>query len=229
MEQPKPAAPTNRTSPSNPVARASTVQGAFVLLPDGGASFGSVLRIAAETSVLQFRDEPVLPIGSWTDLRFSIARAERTGSIRTRVMMRIERSDGRTYGFWHRLDSDLMEALGLQSAAERRRVRRRRVREPVAIQIGDVASGSCHGGTLHDISPAGAGVVLALEDDRSFPSTGPVQLTFRLGAQPPFAFVATIRRRRLDVAAMHYGLQFDLDATPHGAELTQRLTEAIGD
>ncbi|MEM1448748.1 MAG: PilZ domain-containing protein [Planctomycetota bacterium] len=223
MEYPLRAGPRTTSVPRN------TVQGAFVPSLDGGASFGSLLRLAAETSVLRFREEIVLPIGTWTPLRFSIARAERTQPVRSRVMMRVDDGAGRTYGFWHRLDSDLMEALGLQSTAERRRVRRRRVRESVAIQLADVRTGRCHGGTLHDISPAGAGVVLALEDDVSFPHAGPAQLTFRLGDEPPYAFVATIRRRRLDVAAMHYGLQFDLDATPRGAQLAERLDGAIGD
>lgn len=205
----------------------TTLREAFIQSETGELIPGVPVRIEHDSSTFCLPHDVLLAIGTSTRLTFAVGDDEARFTVAALVALRAEETDGRIYEFRHQLEEDQLAALGLASREERRRARRRRIPGPVSVQVRDMERGLTKAGTLQDLSPMGAGIALPVDADASFLECDVLQVRFELGSAPSFSFHASIRRRRLNVMTMHYGLEFDLDRTPDGHARAERLAELL--
>lgn len=204
-----------------------TIKGLYVLSGEA-LEFGSITQFDKDRFVVKLGEETALEIGSTVSIRLITSDARKTAPLQARVTARNEESYARVYHLAPCPES--IEALEPEVRAlfDRRGVRRTRPRTHVPVQVGLPATGTSVTGVLQDISGRGAGVVVKSTDDKYFVSATTVQVTFRLTDGPPYAFMGSIRRRLLGKQGILYGIEFDVEMTPRGAQNAERLEQAIG-
>lgn len=153
-----------------------------------------------------------LSVGDSVRIRLELSDGEDVPLLNARVIERIEEDCRSVHGLRHHLDDEFM---GLLSPAARhlfnvRRFKRRRMSRPVVAQLWGEDAGTLTAGTITDVSAEGVGLMVPPEAEEQFDGTERVAVSFRLDpASEPFRFEATIRRRRLLVRGLLYGLRFE--------------------
>lgn len=207
----------------------SIFKGAIVAAPHGLADYGLLLSFEPELSTVRLRREFLLEVGSWAQVRFATPHGTASAPIRSHVTSRVEEAGGQTYTFRHKIQPEVLEALGFQEQQERRSVHRVRIRDSVRAHLRNLTTGAHLTGKLFDVSTTGAGVRIPQGGDANFLDSSNIQLSFQLGSATPCVFIARIRRRSLEASSIYYGLEFDVAGTPNGPVHAQRLSALLAE
>lgn len=207
------------------------VSGLWIPGPDGSV-LGEVKDFEPSHSTVNFPDPIVLPVGRELEARLAfLSEDEPSPPLEVRIVARRNVNGHSTYRVQHRPREEFLELLSPRHRPlfETRRSQRCLPAETITVELGAEGVQGGAVGSLHDISPEGVAVLVAIETDQRFAQVDEVQVAFQLERdQAPYRMPARIRRRVLAARGLIYGLELagaddsDLDAEHH------RLREAIG-
>lgn len=155
---------------------------------------------------------PVLAIGQNLELEFRGGGIEGVARVEGFVTQRSEGAATRSY----KLQLDRGDGSALDAALNRRAHFRATPDPSAPVRVclrGLLDGGMSVGGLLRDLSEGGLSVLVAREDEWTLAAFDQLAMEFRLPATSAMlTFQGSVRYRRLERTAVHYGVSFDPSA-----------------
>ena len=197
----------------------SDALGVKIRLPGGREVEGKLFDLSGSGAGILFDqpESPALTIGDEADLIFESAKLDSPISVAARIQHRNEEDAHRRYGFRF-LEPQHLESLLPSEFGQyfnRRRVERVATApyEPIPATM-HVTDGEPVDVQLVNVSEGGAAVSMEALFESRFSQTTQIMLRFKLpGTRHAIEIPAHIRYRRLVATQVHYGIEFDIEAT----------------
>ena len=205
-----------------------------LLRPDGSLVTGRLLDVSAAGAGVSFLGPkfPSLAVGQEADLVFSSEKLAAPLTVSAVVQHRTEEQSARRYGFRF-LEAQALDAI-LPPVMRELFNRRRTVRvvpdprRPVAVELRTEPEAAPWEVELINISETGVAISLPADLDAKLADTTAVLVTLYLpGHRRPVSLMGDIRYRRLVLDRIHYGVNFDPEASRDFARKQAMITKYV--
>jgi c-di-GMP-binding flagellar brake protein YcgR len=205
-----------------------------LLGPDGSPCSGRLLDISASGAGVRFQGPglPSLAVGQEVDLVFTSEKLPAPMTVAAKVQHRTEEQGARRFGFRF-LE---VQALDTQLSPVMREFfnRRRTVRvvpdprRPVRVELRTEPEAPPLEVVLVNLSETGVGIRLEAGQDSRFADTTALLVTLYLpDSRRPVTLTGNIRYRRLVAEQLHYGIDFDPEASREFARKQAAITKYV--
>ncbi|MHC4141407.1 MAG: PilZ domain-containing protein [Planctomycetota bacterium] len=191
-----------------------------LLGPDGSPCSGRLLDLSASGAGIRFtgRSLPSLAVGQEVDLVFTSEKLRTPMTVAAKVQHRTEEQGARRFGFRfleaQALDTELPPVM--RELFNRRRTVRvvPDPRRPVTVELRTEPEAPPLEVGLVNISETGVAISLDVGQDSRFADTTTLLVTLYLpDSRRPVSLMGDIRYRRLMADRIHYGIDFDPEAS----------------
>ncbi|MHC4767374.1 MAG: PilZ domain-containing protein [Planctomycetota bacterium] len=205
-----------------------------LLGPDGAPCPGRLLDISASGAGIRFRGPgfPSLAVGQEVDLVFTFEKLTPPMTVAAKVQHRTEEQGARRFGFRF-LEAQALDAQ-LPPVMRELFNRRRSVRvapdprRPVTVELRTEPEAPPLEVGLVNVSETGVAISLEVGQDSRFADTTTLLVTLYLpDSRRPVSLMGNIRYRRLVAERLHYGIDFDPEASRDFARKQATITKYV--